>query len=92
MENPTIAQMLMNPRFMAVLDKCMEEEELITQFEMIYEVSRPAMRKHPLEALVDKATGYADSQWENFFDLFIPFVYEVVWLRWPERDNEDCWK
>ncbi|MDV1942973.1 hypothetical protein [Enterobacter kobei] len=62
MENPTIAQMLMNPRFMAVLDKCLEEEELITQFERIYEVSRPPKRKHPLEALVDKATGYADSQ------------------------------
>ncbi|WP_227171059.1 hypothetical protein [Enterobacter hormaechei] len=92
MENPTIAQMLMNPRFMAVLDKCLEEEELITQFERIHEVSRPAKRKHPIEALVDKATGYADSQWENFFDLFIPFVYEVVWLRWPERDNEGCWK
>jgi len=92
MENPTIAQMLMNPRFMEVLDKCLEEEELITQFERIYEVNRPAQRKHPLEALVDKATGYADSQWENFFDLFIPFVYEVVWLRWPERDKEDCWK
>lgn len=92
MENPTIAQMLMNHRFMAVLDKCLEEEELITQFERIYEVSRPPKRKHPLEALVDKAAGYADSQWEFFFEKFIPFVYEIVWLRWSERDKEDCWK
>lgn len=31
---------LLNPRFMAVLEKCLDEEELIAQFERIYEVSR----------------------------------------------------
>ncbi|ENF7816108.1 hypothetical protein ABR157_001869 [Enterobacter soli] len=92
MGTPTIAQMLMNHRFMAVLDKCLEEEELILQFERLYGVNRPPKRLSPIEMMVDKATGFADEQWERFFESFIPFVYEIIWLRWTERDKEDCWK
>ena len=82
---------LLNPRFMAVLEKCLDDEELIAQFERIYEVSRPPSRIHPIERMVDEATGFRDEQWSKFFSAFIPFVYEIVWLRWKERDDESCW-
>ncbi|MDU7812114.1 MAG: hypothetical protein E7J69_06300 [Atlantibacter hermannii] len=89
--NSSVKEMLQNPRFIAVLEKCLVEEELIAQFERIYEVSRPPSRIHPIERMVDEATGFRDEQWSKFFSAFIPFVYEIVWLRWKERDDESCW-
>lgn len=82
---------LTNPRFMAVLEFCLGEEEFIQQFERLSQVKRPPARNHPIEKLVDDATGFTDSQWFAFFEKFIPFVYECVWLTWKERDNEKCW-
>lgn len=87
----SIKELLTNQRFAAVLDACLEEEELMAQFERIYGISRPPIRRTPIEYMVDEATGFRQSQWEVFFSAFIPFVYEVIWLRWRERDNEECW-
>lgn len=88
MSEPTMAEMLMDPRFMAVLDKCLDEEELITNFERLYGVSRPPARRTPIEKMVDEATGFSHDQWTQFFSAFIPFVYRCVWLTWEGRFRE----
>jgi hypothetical protein len=85
-------ELLTNPRFAALVDRCLDEQDLIEQFERLTGVTRPPKRRHPLEVMVDKATGFEKSQWEAFFNEFIPFVYRYVWLTWPERNNEECWQ
>lgn len=87
-----IVEFINNPRFVAVLDRCLEEEELIAQFERLTGINRPPERQSPLERMVDDVTGFRESQWSKFFEVFIPFIHECVWLRWKERDNEECWK
>ncbi|EFY74803.1 hypothetical protein SEEM867_09757 [Salmonella enterica subsp. enterica serovar Montevideo str. 366867] len=56
MNNQIIPEMLLNPRFIAVLNRCIDEEELIMQFERLSGVTRPPKRQHPIELMVDKAT------------------------------------
>lgn len=73
--NEAMHELLTNPRFAAVVDRCLDEPELIEQFERLIGVKRPLERRHPLEVMVDKATGFEQSQWESFFKEFIPFVY-----------------
>ncbi|EJG8700440.1 hypothetical protein NAX29_004487 [Salmonella enterica] len=92
MINRIMPEMLLNPRFIAVLSRCIDEEELIIQFERLSGVSRPPKRQHPIELMVDKATGFYDEQWKLFFEAFIPFVYEFIWLTWEYRDNEEYWQ
>lgn len=87
-----ILEFINNPRFVTVLDRCLEEEDLIEQFERLYGVKRPAERQHPLERMVDEVTGFRKSQWSDFFEAFIPFIYDCVWLRWEGRNDERCWK
>ena len=87
-----IAKMISNPRFMAVLDKCLDEKELIEEFERLYGVKRPPERLTPIERMVDDVTGFHTSQWATFFEAFIPFVYDCVWLRWEGRNVERCWQ
>lgn len=67
MINRIMPEMLLNPRFIAVLSRCIDEEELIIQFERLSGVSRPPKRQHPIELMVDKATGFYDEQWKLFF-------------------------
>lgn len=67
MTNRIMPEMLLNPRFIAVLNRCIDEEELIIQFERLSGVSRPPKRQHPVELMVDKATGFYDEQWKLFF-------------------------
>lgn len=64
MTNRIMPEMLLNPRFIAVLNRCIDEEELIIQFERLSGVSRPPKRQHPVELMVDKATGFYDEQWK----------------------------
>ncbi|EKM7620939.1 hypothetical protein PVE58_004279, partial [Salmonella enterica] len=64
MINRIMPEMLLNPRFIAVLSRCIDEEELIIQFERLSGVSRPPKRQHPIELMVDKATGFYDEQWK----------------------------
>ncbi|EII2411411.1 hypothetical protein LG157_002514 [Salmonella enterica] len=92
MINRIMPEMLLNPRFSAVLNRCIDEEELIIQFERVSGVSRPPKRQHPIELMVDKVTGFSDEQWKLFFEAFIPFVYEFIWLTWEDRDNEEYWQ
>lgn len=90
--NEAIHELITNPRFVAVLDICLEEEEFIEQFERLSGVTRPPKRRSPIEVMVDKATGFEQWQWEAFFTEFIQFVYRCVWLTWPDRNNEELWK
>ena len=83
-----ILEFINNPRFVTVLDRCLEEEELIEQFERLSGVKRPAERQHPLERMVDEVTGFRKSQWSDFFEAFIPFIYDCVWLRWEGRNDQ----
>ncbi|EFT2028390.1 hypothetical protein H2147_003211 [Salmonella enterica] len=92
MTNRIMPEMLLNQRFIAVLNRCIDEEELIIQFERLSGVSRPPKRQHPVELMVDKATGFYDEQWKLFFEAFVPFVYEFIWLTWEDRDNEEYWQ
>ncbi|HAH8787713.1 TPA: hypothetical protein HIQ84_001866 [Escherichia coli] len=85
---PVKVALLTNPLFSEVLERCLQEEELIEQFERLSGVKRPASPKTGIEALVDKATGYTDEQWETFFSEFIPFVHDCVWLTWEGRFQE----
>lgn len=61
-----ILEFINNPRFVTVLDLCLEEEDLIEQFERLYGIKRPAERQHPLERMVDEVTGFRNSQWSDF--------------------------
>lgn len=81
-----------NPRFRAVLERCLSDEELIKEFERLWNVNRPRTPRTAIEAMVDEVTGFRKSQWGDFLREFIPFVYEFVWLTWNERNNEECWK
>nr|WP_126358492.1 hypothetical protein [Cedecea lapagei] len=85
-------ELLTNPRFGTVVERCLDEKEFIEQFERLSGVNRPPLRRSPFEVMIDKATGFEQSQWEAFFKEFIQFVYRFVWLTWPERNNEEYWK
>lgn len=77
------------PLFGDVLKKCLEETELVENFERLYGVHRPPERLTPVERMVDEATGFRDDQWSKFFSAFIPFVHDIVWLRWEGRFVEE---
>lgn len=80
--------MTTEPLFSAVLEKYLEEEELVSNFERLFGVHRPPQRLSPLELMVDQATGFRDDQWSKFFSAFIPFVHRCVWLTWEGRLEE----
>ncbi|MEI7341239.1 hypothetical protein WCT87_07100 [Pectobacterium brasiliense] len=71
--------LISDPAFALILERCLEEEEFIEQFERLSGVTRPRTPSDPLIAMVDKVTGYADDQWRNFFSEFIPFVHRCVY-------------
>ena len=87
---PEMLELLTNPRFAEALGICLEEEELIQNYERLYGVKRPPERLTPIEMMVDKATGFREHQWREFFRGYLKFVYDCVWIRWPERNNEEC--
>lgn len=78
-----ILTLLAEPTFAECLELCFCEEELVKEFERIYKVTRPRLPRNGLEAMIDKATGYEDSQWREFLSAFITFVYDCVWTRLP---------
>jgi len=80
--------LLTDPLFSIVIEQCLEEEELVSNFERLFGVLRPPQRLSPLELMVDQATGFRDDQWSKFFSAFIPFVHRCVWLTWEGRFEE----
>lgn len=75
-----IHAMLTEPAFAEIITRCLDEEELIAGFCRIYEVELPRQPKNGLEALIDKATGYQEDSYRQFFSALIPFVHRVVYL------------
>ncbi|AGQ31627.1 hypothetical protein M495_14500 [Serratia liquefaciens ATCC 27592] len=68
-------------RFNKCLKECLATEELVTNFCRLYEVEMPRQPRNPIEAMIDKSTGYAEDSWRKFFAVFIPFVYDCVYTR-----------
>ncbi len=73
--------LLTDLRFSECLEESFSTDELVSNFCRLYKVELPRTPSNGLEAMVDKATGYADDCWGKFFDAFIPFVYDCVYTR-----------
>lgn len=73
--------LLRDPRFSRCIEMSLEVEELVSNFCRLYTVELPRTPRTGLEAMIDKATGYADECWRKFFLVFIPFVYDCVYTR-----------
>ncbi|MDI9768202.1 hypothetical protein QM327_16745 [Pantoea dispersa] len=69
-----------NEAFRHVIERCLDEQELITGFCRIYEVELPRQPRYGLEAMIDEATGYRQDTYFKFFAAFIPFVYRAIYL------------
>lgn len=82
------AALATDPLFSVVIQRCLEEEEFVSNFERLIGIRRPPTRQTPIERMVDEATGFSDDQWAKFFTAFIPFVYRCVWLTWEGRFEE----
>lgn len=68
------------PMFIEVVERCLDEGELVSNFSRIYGVDLPRKSTSPLIAMVDEATGFRGYRFNEFFTAFIPFVYRCVWL------------
>jgi len=69
-----------DPALMHMVEKCLEEKELVDQFIRLYGVGLPRPPRNGLDAMVDEATGYRKETYEKFFNAFIPFVHRAVYL------------
>lgn len=69
-----------DPAFYHVLELCLEEDELVSQFCRLYVVSPSRQPRNGLEAMVDQVTGYRQATDNNFFAEFIPFVHRCIYL------------
>ncbi|MBC0853861.1 hypothetical protein H0516_07725 [Pantoea stewartii] len=66
--------------FQHIVKRCLAEVELVDQFCRLSKVALPRPPRSGIEAMVDEATGYRDSQYKAFFEAFIPFVHRAVYL------------
>lgn len=78
-----------NEAFRHVIERCLDEPELISGFCRIYEVDLPRQPRNGLEAMIDEATGYRQDTYFKFFAAFIPFVYRVVYLPMVAQFDRD---
>lgn len=69
-----------DPAFEFMINECLEADDFIDQFCRIFETPLPRPPRSGIEAMVDEATGYRDSQYKAFFEAFIPFVHRAVYL------------
>ena len=64
--------------FMAVVDECLSNKDLVTQIDRLYGLHLNKIAKRsPIERMVDEATGYSKDQLTTFVNI----VYDLVWLR-----------
>lgn len=75
-----VHDLLHDPAFSEVVEHCLKEEELVTQFCRLYEMELPRKPRNGLEAMVDEVTGYRADTFKKFFAAFIPFVHRAVYL------------
>ena len=69
-----------DPALMHMVERCLEEKELVEQFTRLFGIGLPRMPKSPIEHMVDEATGWRSDQYRDFFNAFIPFVHRAVYL------------
>lgn len=69
-----------DPAFMLIVEKCLEEKELVDNFTRLFGVGLPRMSRSPIEHMIDEATGWRSDQYREFFSAFIPFVHRAVYL------------
>lgn len=78
-----------DPALMHLVERCLEEKELVEQFTRLFGVGLPRNPKNALEAMVDNATGYRSDQYRQFFNAFIPFVHRSVYLPMKAQFERD---
>lgn len=78
-----------DPALMHLVDRCLEEKELVEQFTRLFGVGLPRMAKSPAEHMVDEATGWRADQYRQFFNAFIPFVHRSVYLPMKSQFERD---
>lgn len=69
-----------HPVFVEVVEECLATDELVEQFQRLYNVSLPRKSGNQLVDMVDEATGFKESQTWEFLSHFVPFVHRYVWL------------
>lgn len=69
--------------FLQVVQECLDEPELIQNFERLYRVKVVEIRS-PIERMVDKACGREPDT--AGMAAFVAFVYECVWTRFAPLD------
>lgn len=69
-----------DPALMHMVERCLEEKELVENFTRLFGISLPRTAKSPIEHMVDEATGWRADQYRDFFNVFIPFVHRSVYL------------
>ncbi len=72
--------LLIDPALMHMVERCLDEKELVEQFARLYGIGLPQIAKSPIEYMVDEATGWRSDQYREFFNAFIPFVHRAVYL------------
>lgn len=65
--------------FLCVMEHCLNEKELIDNFQRLYGINIPDVNRPPLYRMVDKMTGFEDEAYREFFMAFIPFVDKFIY-------------
>lgn len=78
-----------DPALMHLVERCLEEKELVEQFTRLFGIGLPRMSKTPIEYMVDEATGWRSDQYRQFFNAFIPFVHRSVYLPMKAQFERD---
>lgn len=78
--NKIMVTLATDPALMLMVEKCLEEKELIDNFTRLFGVGLPRTARSPIEHMVEEATGWRSEQYRDFFNAFIPFVYRSVYL------------
>jgi len=67
--------------FKALVLYCARNQELVAEFNRLFECNLGVDKRSPLEAMIDAATGHEPD--EKDMKLFVGFVWECVWCRLP---------
>ena len=69
--------------FTEVATECIGTPELVKEFNRLTGCKLGIDKRHPIEKMVDKATGYQielDKQESEDMKKFVKFVFEFIWL------------
>jgi hypothetical protein len=69
--------------FEKCVTECLTNLEFVKEFDRLMGTSLGGKPRSPLIAAIDKATGFDELKLREDYELFIAFVYEVMWERLP---------